>query len=216
MYLVQTVDYRDYTIKVLYDDDAPNPRNEFEHSSRFYNNLRRKTFEDGEHKFTEIVDEENHQLDWNFQQMFIYVPVYIYEHSGACVSTTPFCDPWDSGLFGMLAITKRKAMEDFGWKELTQKRIEKVKDMLRSEVKEYNQWLTGEVYAYTIEDVNGEEVDSCGGFYGDWQNINECCLLEVAQGQIDYFCKEANKQAETDRQAAEKESCEFWSGVNAA
>lgn len=45
---------------------------------------------------------------------------------------------------------------------------------LKSEVETYDQYLTGDVYGYVIEDKEGEELDSCWGFYGE-----EYCLEEA-------------------------------------
>lgn len=41
-----------------------------------------------------------------------------------------------------------------------------IEQQMREEVGTYNQYLTGDVYGYVIEDPRGEHVDSCWGFYG--------------------------------------------------
>lgn len=42
---------------------------------------------------------------------------------------------------------------------------EKAVSYLKGEVNTYNQWVNGEVYGYVIT-KDGEEVDSCWGYYG--------------------------------------------------
>jgi hypothetical protein len=48
--------------------------------------------------------------------------------------------------------------------------VEKIKDAL---IEQYQQWCRGEVYGYVIEDSDGEEIESCWGYYGDEDAISE-------------------------------------------
>ncbi len=51
--------------------------------------------------------------------------------------------------------------------EATQKLINHTKDILESEIKELDQYLTGDVYGYEIIDVRTEEhIESCWAIYG--------------------------------------------------
>jgi len=51
-------------------------------------------------------------------------------------------------------------------KKVTKNLIEKVKDILRSEVEIYDKYISGDVYGYIIK-KGEEEVESCWGFSGD-------------------------------------------------
>ncbi len=65
----------------------------------------------------------------------------------------------------------------------------------------YSAWAWGDVYGYTCEDENGEEIDdaSCWGFYGS--NHEQSGLLESAREQINAHL--ANRDKETaDLEAA--------------
>ena len=74
------------------------------------------------------------------------------------------------------------------FKKITQKIIDKVTNVLESEVKTYDQYLTGDVYGYEIYEVSEcdkgcehkEFVDSCWGFYGE----DEC--MTEAKGVVEY------------------------------
>jgi hypothetical protein len=82
----------------------------------------------------------------------------MYDHSGVVLSTTPFSCPWDSGQLGIIYATREKIVaEGLGGDD------EKVREILRGEVKVFYWWLNGECYGYTIEDPDG---DSCFGFIG--------------------------------------------------
>ena len=89
------------------------------------------------------------------------LPLYLYDHSGITMKTSPFNCIFDSGLVGFIY-----AIE--GTEGMTGDQLVKC---LMSEVKEYDSYLTGNVYCYTITDSNGEHVDSCGGFIGDYTDI---------------------------------------------
>lgn len=60
--------------------------------------------------------------------------------------------------------------------------IKKVEDYLKASIDEMSAWVEGEVYGFILYE-NGEEVDSCWGFYGrDWEN----------NGLKDYLPKEVH------------------------
>ncbi|GAF98690.1 unnamed protein product, partial [marine sediment metagenome] len=43
----------------------------------------------------------------------------------------------------------------------------RIEGYLKGEVETYDNYLTGYVFGYCIKDADGEDVDSCWGFYGD-------------------------------------------------
>lgn len=108
-------------------------------------------------------------LELIFEDRFIVLPLYIYEHSVVSIATTPFGCKWDSGQLGYIFCTKEKALEEFGGKKVTKKVREKCFSNFVAEVESYDTWQKGEVYGFNAS--YGDEEDSCGGFYGtDWEN----------------------------------------------
>lgn len=215
---IESIEYKDYQINVYRDTDGENPRDNCDYTSHFWNNTYRYTFDRSrESKFGDILD-DNDRLSKDFIKDHIFVKVYLYSHGGETVSTTPFCDRWDSGLFGILAESKESVREEFGVKRISPKLRKKIVDRLTAEVNEFDQWLTGEVYGYTVTPVDDTDNDlySCWGFFGDYNDRNESCLMEDAMSEIDWLVKEDNERAERERQERERVSCEFWSGANAA
>ena len=118
------------------------------------------------------------------------LPIYMYDHSGLAISverTGCFADRWDSGQIGFIFISKAKARKEFG--ELTQKVLEQIRKNLLAEVETYNQYLQGDVWAYTIRNNKGEWLDSRGGFYGQ-----EDCIADAkfaAEGKAKKLAEEA-------------------------
>lgn len=96
------------------------------------------------------------------------LPIYMYDHSGITIATTPFSCKWDSGQIGYIFLSKKKAIEEYG----ENYEVEKIKEYLENEVKIYDQYLTGDVYGFTVINKEGEEEDSCWGFYGSDPNTN--------------------------------------------
>jgi len=121
---------------------------------------------------------------------YIFLPLYLYDHSGISISTRSFNGravhaEWDSSQVGWIYIAKTKAVAEWGSKRFTKTVEDKARNYLAGEVKTYDDFLTGNVYGYIIEYPDGDE-DSCWGYYPDWNDKMgyEGCLRE-AQGIVD-------------------------------
>lgn len=101
----------------------------------------------------------------------VVLPVHLYEHSGTGISTSftyPYNCPWDSGTCGFVVVTKKKIREEYpNYKRITKALVEKATKNAICEVKILNQYISGEVYRFELEDLKGNHEDSCGGYYGD-------------------------------------------------
>ena len=100
----------------------------------------------------------------------VILPIYMYDHSGQTISTKPFSSRFDSGQVGYIYIT-HNMLDAAGltvkYEETWDDFLARLTACLESDVKIYDQYIRGEVYAFLIEDENGLQLDSCGGFYGD-------------------------------------------------
>lgn len=100
---------------------------------------------------------------------FVILPLYLYDHSGITMSTSSFSCPWDSGQVGYIIATRERAAElGIVWDRNA------IADILQAEVREYDQYLTGDIYGFNVEEKmpcgHWEDTDSCWGFYGtDWE-----------------------------------------------
>lgn len=108
----------------------------------------------------------------------VVLPLYLMDHSGISISTGSFGDPWDSGQIGWIFATPEAIRNNFSITDITADVVTRVEECLKSEVKVYDLFLTGDVWGYTVESVKdcescgheivGDEVnDSCWGFFGD-------------------------------------------------
>lgn len=119
----------------------------------------------------------------------VVLPLYLYDHGGITMNTTGFSCRWDSGQVGFIYATREDILNQYSIKRITKDIRERVEKILLSDVEEYDQYITGDVYYYTIEKCepivkipkdefdagnydNVEEVaewefyDSCHGFFG--------------------------------------------------
>jgi len=97
-------------------------------------------------------------VTWNF--------LYLYDHSGITISMNPFSCRFDSGIVGIIY------MIDDPKNPMSYEEQYKI---MKSEVKTYDDYLTGNCYGFQILDENENEIDSCYGFLGDY----EYCLNEA-------------------------------------
>mgnify|MGYP006070635839 CR=1 FL=1 len=105
----------------------------------------------------------------------VSLPLWLYDHSGITIScgdrVYPYNDRWDSGLVGWIVYARQKD-DGEDWRE-------RAFDRMRAEVEEYDHYLTGEVYGFTLYE-NGEETDSCWDFYGD--DLTQNGILDEGPG----------------------------------
>jgi hypothetical protein len=178
--------YKGYTIKIQHDELCESPR-EWDNLGTMICKHRRYDLGDSAaskdfpwYEFSSWQEARNYLL--KNMDAAVVLPLYLYDHSGITMNTTGFACRWDSGQVGFIYATKEKIRAEYGWKRLTKKRLQQIQDILDGEVKTYDQYLTGDVYGYTIE-KNGEHIDSCWGYYGQ-----EDCLNE-AKSIIDHYEK---------------------------
>ena len=200
--------YLGYTINIETDETPSNPRTDWDNLGTMACFHSRYTLgdTDGDEALKEAVrasksysdswedyDNEN-MVDLNEPKDLIetaekcsdilMLPLYLYDHGGITMSIGSFSCPWDSGQVGVIFITKEKIKEEYSAKRVTKGLTERIEGYLKGEVETYDNYLTGSVYGYTVEDRDGEEIDaSCWGFYG--YDNKKSGLLEYATNAID-------------------------------
>jgi len=129
-----------------------------------------------------ISDGNFEKIEALFEKHYISLPLYLYDHSGITMSTGSFGCPWDSGQVGFIAVSKEDVRKEYSWKVLNKKRIQQIEKYLRNEVETYDQYLTGDVWGYVIENEEYDIYESCWGFYGhDYCEIEAKSMLECEQ-----------------------------------
>lgn len=97
--------------------------------------------------------------------------IYAYIHSGIHLQLdSPEGLPdqrWDVSFAGWAVYPYELIRKNYGVKSVSKKAKERANGELENIIRITNQYLSGDVYGYVIEDGEGETVDSCWGFYGE-------------------------------------------------
>lgn len=189
----------DYTIKIYHDPDTESPREWSNLGTlicwhRRYRLGDRHRFDSPEAFLRDLAgvpaqsDLSMDQLRERAERKAILLPVFLYDHSGLAMNTIGFHCLWDSGQVGFVYATFEAVRKEFGMTRVTKALHEKAEDLLRGEIVSYDAYLGGRVYGYVIE-RDGEEVDACWGFVGDYETGS----LSEARAVVDrLILREAN------------------------
>ena len=177
--IIETEKYRGCTIEILQDDDAPDPRAEFNvfgtmacwHSRYLLGDKDGTKGLDAKALIEELGDD------------CVRLPLYLYDHSGLTMNTCGFACSWDSGQVGFIYATYEEIEREYG--EVTEKTKQKATDLLIAQVEEYDHYLRGDVVGWATTDFDGNMIDLCWGYYG-WSHNDEYVMNE-AKVSIDSF-----------------------------
>jgi hypothetical protein len=165
------------TVKVYYDESPESPRE--------WSNL--GVIECLKHRRYDLGDEviSSETLQDRLQDAdLIALPVWIYDHGSVSLKAMdapsyPFNCQWDAGIIGVVYVSKPTIIKEYG--DLSDESVNKAIECLKAEVNTYSQWVNGEVYAYVVEDADGETVDSCGGIFAE---SAESVIESVIKGEF--------------------------------
>jgi hypothetical protein len=167
-----------YIIKIYQDEDTYSPREDCNLGTMICFHRRYNLGDKHDYKSSDFSSWNEQRKELQKQKPCIILPLYLYDHSGITMNTTGFSCGWDSGQVGWIMVTKEKVRKEYGIKYITQKWRNEVRIVLESEVKVYDQYLTGDVYGYQVCEVDengieGEEIESCWEYYGEEECITE-------------------------------------------
>lgn len=167
---VLTENYKTYEINIVLDDDSENPRTSWDNFGKMVCFHRRYNLGD-KHNFEDSTD----LIKYLKENKAIYLPLFLYDHSGITIKTSHFNCQWDSGQVGYIYVLPTNIYKEFSCKKINKEVKQKVLNLLESEVITYNKYLIGEVYGYEITDSKGEYINSCYGYYIEpGELMNEC------------------------------------------
>ena len=187
-HLVESESYKGYEINIYYDEMPESPRE--------WDNLGTMVCFHGRYN---LGDEHDYNSDdyssWDEienaickdNDIAVILPLYLYDHSGITMNTTGFSCGWDSGQVGFIFITKEKVRSEYSVKRISKKLKVRIESYLVNEVETYDNFISGQVYGYQIEDKFGNDIEdgSCWGFFG--YDHEKSGLLGEAKSTIDYY-----------------------------
>jgi len=144
-----------------------------------------------EYLVDDMIEALSFEDKWKLLERYaniVFLPLYLYDHSGITMNTTGFSCRWDSGQVGYIYTDKEtvlacggKIKSDKGnYINVTTKNWKKAAyQWMDMEVEEYDMYLQNEVYGYTDTNLETDETDSCWGFFSkEWGDdlFNEMVL----------------------------------------
>jgi hypothetical protein len=155
-----TYAHADIPVRIVYDDEPLNPREECEENfTTIVAWHRRSDLGDKGFNYRDLpsFDTPEEVEAWLREEhgAICVMPLYLYEHSGQTLSLRPFGDPWDSGQVGFVFVTQAH-MDATG--------APTPEGLIEGDVATYDAFLRGEVYGYIVAD-DEDDAESCWGFY---------------------------------------------------
>lgn len=147
-----TFQHNGYTVKLIQDTDAEAPEND--NGDLFIVTTRNRYFQllhDGNDARQTFEDED-------LRSKYHVFRLNAYIHSGVALSLSngyPFNDQWDGGQIGFVFAEKSSWSDE-----------DKARESAQSYVEVWNQYISGDVWGFVIEDPDGNHIDSCWGHYG--------------------------------------------------
>lgn len=127
----------------------------------------------------------------DLEENILMLPLYLYDHSGITMSVGKFTCPWDSGQVGFIYMPMKTAREN--WPDAPRA---KGLACLLQEVETYDHFLTGQVFGWRAVDPEGEEIDSCWGYYGYDETKDDAYMIkDCAKPSIDSWCEKQAKES---------------------
>lgn len=185
---IESFEVGSLTVSIFQDENAENPRQEWDNLCTmmcFHHHYRLGD----QHYYQEADFSSWDELEAQIREdegPSTILPLYLYDHSGLRIKIGSFMGllpqghaEFDSGQVGFIVLSDKKAREELGRKRLIAKDRRQIRQIMESEVKIYDQYVSGQVFGYDIANAEGESFDCCWGFYG-----------------FDYCVAEATSQAE--------------------
>ena len=190
--LAETIEYKDYTIEKHYDFAPENPFEDWDAMGKFYH--WKDHGQDELLKYCELLGYDPDTREEIGKEHPDAVRIDKYEHSGVSYSVSGegyYCR-WDTSSTWAVWFPDDCLKEDLTRFKTKAKRRARCIELARQACKLFNQWANGEVYGYKTIDPEGNELDSCWGFYG-YESIDEA--IEEQKKVIDEHIIEAGKLA---------------------
>lgn len=120
----------------------------------------------------------------------VVIPVFGYDHGGMTIRAGSYGNwpdiQWDAGQLGYIVCPVERIRYEFDVKRVSAKLRKRVAEILVAEVNTYDQFITGDVFWWETLDEDGERIDSCGGYYGAYDDQEREYVMSEARASIDW------------------------------
>lgn len=199
--VIETEDYKNYTIKIITDEFPEDPR-EWDHLGTMQLFHNKYSMGDAHLVSTNQFSGWAEMKEYFIKKLkaTIILPVYLYDHSGLALSTQSFIGRavhayWDSGQVGFIFCTNEDIRKRYNIKKVTKQYREKAEKALIAEVQLLSYYVSGSSYGYYITDPDDVELEDTRvyGYLGDCFDD----IISEAKTIIDSDIEERIRQAAT-------------------
>ncbi len=178
----------DLTVHIVYDPEGGWDPREGDNLMEIMHWHRRYDFGERAPDHLGSIEDVHKWLKKEYKAVNI-LPLMIYDHSGVTLwvgDDMPRGIPgehvgWDTGQVGFIYTTPERI-------ELLGTPKNRVDELLRAELKEWDDYMNGNIFGFVIEDADGHELERGGGFIGDPKYA-----LEEADGWIKWYRQDQAK-----------------------
>lgn len=131
----------------------------------------------------------------------VMLPLYLFDHSGLSMTTNANefarwdSAGWDWGGVGVIYVTLERAKKEWNKTRVTKQFRARLVELLRGEVSTYDDYLRGNCWGFDVLDQDGDVLDSCGGFIGDYDG--EYSALSEARSAADGYAADVKAELDT-------------------
>lgn len=178
MEAIKTFKHKGLSIKIYQDEDAQSPK-EWDNENVLLVGYHRDFYVENSRITKQVaIDYANNEKTEEvmaIKKQYHIFGLEAYIHSGVVLAISQegnFCDRrWDVSQLGLVLVSKEEA-----------KTKAKAKKIAKGLTEEWNEYLSGNVYGYTVDGGGG-----CWGFYGD---IEKSGIIESAKEEAEMLAKE--------------------------
>jgi hypothetical protein len=186
---MEIIDYKGYKIKIDQDDCPLNPRKDWDHGTTIMSTTRNLPDESNYIGTQDMKDIKKYFM-FN-KSIYAILPLYFaFGRYNTCSIST---EHKVSSQIGWIYITKDdfhklyySSEEDFKVYHPDITVQDYCRNIMVNTIQVYEDYLNGKVYWYKSVTPDGEDLESCGGFFGEHR---ESGLLAEAKAEIDYHIK---------------------------
>ncbi len=180
-----------FILNLVTDQFPQNPRRDRDNVTQIWAAHRRYELGDEGFESRAVTEAEVKRLHG---PIVLIKKLYMYDHGGITIKTSPFDCRWDSGQIGWVWITRAKLKAEYRKSKEYPSQASWAEALLEAEVAEYDAYLRGDVWGYTIvEKATSTIVESCYGFYDekDAKSEGESVLAQVLASPEQYITQAA-------------------------
>lgn len=153
--------------KIYYDDSSYNPRRDMYNLCKLVAPERDRYIESECDLGLDWCDCEHDEEILDSKNVYMWRPIYRYEHGGVAHSMGSFNDPWDSGQVGYIIALREDVEKEWGKDKVDTPEVEElVLSNMRGEIQLFSDYCDGQVYGFRVVDPDECTINECWGFFG--------------------------------------------------